>query len=449
MQKRYLIEDPLGSVRAALAGLSAAPGLTELDASSGRFYSKDGRSLLILATPKGDPFAGAAAEKSMAVIHRAELRLAELEPQMRLRPIGAHRYQQDAQGIVMHDVHWSAGLTPIFIVLIFIAFFRRLRLVLVALPPLAFGACVAGGVAGFIGRPVHGIVLAFAAACLGLSIDYTIHLLAAQSQRARPRSLPAAARRIGQSLALAAASTVGGLFALSLSSVAALQQMALLAVGAVAGAFVGNLLWVPILLPRLGREVPGSLIRRGPWGAAVGLAARRPGAVTLGAVILGAGFSVLATGTTVDGDLRHLDTHTPAAVADEAAFTAAFGDLSTTALALCSGASVDATLRAAEHAGTILRAHGVTRILSPTLVAPSRRPSRGAAAPGAAPTTAPASTPPPSPSVSAPAPSRRSKRTCAPSATAPPSPPGPPSKPCPACWDDRSSRVPAPTGATA
>ena len=48
---------------------------------------------------------------------------------------------------------------------------------------------------------------------------------------------------------LAAASTLLGLAALSLADVPALRQMALLAGSAVVGAFAGNLLWIPILLP--------------------------------------------------------------------------------------------------------------------------------------------------------------------------------------------------------
>lgn len=374
MQKSFLLRDPIGSLAAALAPLSNAPGLSELDASSGRFYSRDGTSLLLLVSPKGDPFAGKDAARSMAVIARARARLAETEPEMVLRPIGAHRYQEDAQSMVRRDVYLSAGMTLVIIIAIFVAFFRRLRLALVALPPLAFGACFAGGVAGLWGVAVHPIVLAFAGACLGLSIDYTIHLLASyagSSEASADARLCAAARRIGSSLALAAASTVAGLFALSLSSVPAMQQMAVVAAAAVIGAFVGNLIWVPILLPVLAPQLAPAPVRRGPWSAVVRVASARPATVVAVAALIGLLAFVPLRDMRIDGDIRNLDTHTAAAIADETAFATAFGDPTTAALILVEGANMAATLERVERATDILRGHRVSKIMSPSIVAPS------------------------------------------------------------------------------
>ncbi|MEE8409189.1 MAG: MMPL family transporter [Myxococcota bacterium] len=371
-RREHLMRDPIGSVAAALGRLSAAPGLPGLDASRGRLASRDGRSLLVVARPKGHPFRGVDAAATMAAVDEARRAVGEVAPNVVIRPIGAHRFAHDAEQLVRRDVHWSAGLTLVCILLIFVAFFRRPRWVIVALPPLATGALVAGGVAGLIGEPLHGIVLAFSAACLGLSIDYTIHLLAAVGGSGDDIrvALPAAARRIGGSLALAAASTVAGLAVLASSNIPALSQMAVLAAAAVTGAFVGNLIWVPILLPLLGGRATAPF-SDGPWFWAVRAARANPRWVVITALVLTAALAWLARGTRFDGDLRNLDTHTPEARADEAAFATAFGDPTHGALALIEKPTVDEALRRAEEVAAILAKAGIEHVLTPTVLAPS------------------------------------------------------------------------------
>lgn len=372
-RRGLLMRDPIDSLGTVLGLLSAAPGLPGLDATSGRLLSRDGTSILVLATPSGDPFRGADAAASMAAVEAAAVRVHEVAPDAVLRPIGAHRFAHDAERMVRHDVHTSAGLTLVLILGVFVAFFRRPRLVLVALPPLAFGAAVAGGVAGVLGEPVHGIVLAFSAACLGLSIDYTIHLLAAASAPGATIAdeLPVAARRVGGSLTLAATSTLVGLGALLFAHVPALRQMALLAGGAVVGALAGNLLWVPILLPRLGSRLKPVRVERGPWSTSVAAAQAHPWLVVTGAAALGICLAIPAMHTTFDGDLRNIDTHTAAAQADERAFESTFGDAGQAGLVVVEAGDLDTALARAEAVEAALQSAGLAQILSPTVVAPS------------------------------------------------------------------------------
>ena len=374
LQKSFLLGDPLGSTVAALKSLDNAPGLTKLDATSGRFYAREGHRILIIAKPKGAPFAGDAAARTMEHIDRVRLDLGRRFTGVAMHVIGAHRFAYDAQQTIMHDIHLTFSLTLVSVIVIFVAFFRRLRLVWLALPPLLFAAAIAGGVAGGLGKPIHGIVLAFSAACLGLSIDYTIHLLAAfAGEEGDMRSrLIKGSGRIGNSLILAAVSTTLGLGVLTLSHVDALAQMALLASVAILAALVGNLIWLPLIAPRLIRTMapPDSL--RGPWVFAVELAKRRPRALTAAAIACAAGLVLAAQHTTIDGDLHNLDSRGPEAQADIRGFENAFGNADTTSLAVAEAPTLDEALVIAHRAYEKLRDLGIERILSPTFIAPPK-----------------------------------------------------------------------------
>jgi len=374
VSKPFLLGDPLGSMKAALQGLGTAPGLSKLDVSSGRFLSADGQSLLIVAHAKGNPFAADDAGMTMDVVDAATRGLAAIAPHIVVRPIGSHRFATDAARMVKHDIHVNTLTTALAIIAIFLIFFRKPRLILVAFPPLLFGTALAAGAVGLVGRPVHGIVLAFAGACLGLAVDYTIYLMTTAAAVGGPprEALPEVARRIGGALNLAMATTVAGLLALLVSRIPALRQMGLVAIAAVFGSYLGALLWVPIILPLLAPRAPASTTLRGPWTWALRQAVTRPRLVLAVAVAVAAVFGGFGFRTELDGELRHLDTHTPQGDADLAAFTRSFGDAATAGLTLIEAESLDVGLERARVAEQALRRAGIERVLSVTAVAPPR-----------------------------------------------------------------------------
>ena len=373
VDKGLAVRDPMGSIGQALAGVSNAPGLPRLDVSSGRFFSSDGSCLLMVAQPVGNPFAGSDAARSMERVAAAATAVQKVAPHVVLRTLGAHRFTHDAEGLIRHDVHFGVVTSLVAVLLIFLLFFRRLRLIAVALPPLLFGSCIAAGVAGLLHAPAHGIVLAFAGSCLGLAIDYTIYLMAtvAQVGGGARTALPVAARKLGSSMHLLVGTTVIGLSTLCFSRVVALQQMGLIAVGAVGGAFIGALIWVPIILPLVAPAGEMPPLRSGPWTVAVRFSLAHPRPVVVGAIVLASVFAWLSLGTRIDGDLTHLDTHRPEAIADENRLVQAFGDPGRSALALVEARDLDTALSMAEQVASRLRELGIAEVQTPSSFAPS------------------------------------------------------------------------------
>ncbi len=372
IEKQFLLADPFGSLGESLGALGAAPGLPKLDASSGRFFSADGGSLLIVAEPVGNPFGGSDAARTMAVMAQAEQALQAVAPEVTLRVIGAHRFTHDAESYVRHDVHFGVITSIASILLIFWIFFRSVRYIVVALPPLLFGAAAAGATAALLREPVHGIVLAFAGSCLGLAIDYTVYLMAATAEvgGGARQALPRAAYQLGKSLHLLVGTTVIGMSVLLASHVKAMQQMGLIGCVGVAGACLGTLLWVPILLPLVSPSGSMPPVPDGPWSTIARLGARSPRPVLVAIGLLAVGLLAASFNTRIDGDLRNLDTHTARAQEDERRFVEAFGDPGSSALALIEASTLDAGLATAEATTTLLKQHGVHRVLSVSGLAP-------------------------------------------------------------------------------
>lgn len=372
LQKSYLMRDPLGSMGAALSNFSSIPGLPRLTTDTGRFLSADRNSLLIIAAPKGAPFSSHDAKATMAVIDSIPSALRTVSPHVVVRSLGAHRFTRDAEKIISHDVHFSVITSLIGVLLIFVTFFRRPILIFAALPPLLFGAAVALGAAGLMGTPIHAIVLAFAAACVSLSIDSTIHLVSTVAACGHDTrlALPVAAQRIGPSLSMVMTTTVAGLLALMFSQVGAMRQMGFLSAIAVVAAFVGTLLWVPIVLPLLTRHTAAPPLVHGPWTWAVEFSTRHPKVIVAGAAVVAVVFGTLALNARIDGDLRNLDTHTSFAQADEAAFIASFGDPGSSALALVEGPDLQNVLESAQRVADVLHEEGALRVLSITTFVP-------------------------------------------------------------------------------
>ncbi|MCK5689523.1 hypothetical protein KAI87_09655, partial [Myxococcota bacterium] len=185
-----------------------------------------------------------------------------------------------------------------------------------------------------------------------------------------PSALRAAFEKISPSLGLAMASTVFALLILATAQVPALRQMALIGSSAIVGSFLGNLLWLPVLIPSLAKSIrPPS--PDGPWSWGLRLARYSPRAVSFAAILLVIGALVGMQNLRVDGDVRNLDTRSPEAALDLKEFAAAFGDPESSALALVHAKTLDQALLKAEATTQLLTEHGANRILSPTLLAPS------------------------------------------------------------------------------
>jgi isopenicillin-N N-acyltransferase-like protein len=366
-------QDPLDVTGLALQQLRGVESPFAIQVVASHFLDQAGERAVLLVEPVVSTMEMG---PDAPLIQQLEAHLASCA--LPARYLGGHRIAAESASSVRDDVQRAAVLGVVAMLGLFLLGFRSLRPVVGAAAPLAL-ALVATMAAGAIVGPVHGISLGFAAALLGLAVDYWIHLyVAAQAREPAPgfeprlRAAQEALAEIGPALAMGAASTVGAFTVLLLSHYPVVQGLGAMGLAAAAGALVGTWLLGPLAFAALGgRRLPGLVV------------GRLPGWVRLVLVLVVAGALALVGESRFDGDPRNLLPPAAETQALEAELTARYGGFGTGGMVVIEGPDLGAVLDSADRAQQALgELSGVTAAgPSALLPGPTLRAARRAALP--------------------------------------------------------------------
>ena len=373
--EKNFLQDPLDVTGLALKQLRGVESPFAVQVVASHFLDPSGERAVLLVEPVvGTMEMGPDAP----LIQQIEDHLASCA--LPARYLGGHRIAAESASSVRDDVQRAAVLGMVAMLGLFLLGFRSLRPVVGAAAPLAL-AVAATLAAGAIIGPVHGISLGFAAALLGLAVDYWIHLyVAAQAQdpepsfSARLEAASAALREIGPALLMGAASTAGAFGVLLFSRYPVVKGLGAMGLAAAIGALVGTWLLGPITFAALGgRRLPGLRVGRLPgWSRMV-----------LVLVVMAA---LLAVGQSrFDGDPRNLLPPSDETQALERELTARYGGFGTGGMVVIEGPELGAVLDAADAAQAALGALTGVSAAGPSalLPGPTLRAARRAALPAA------------------------------------------------------------------
>ena len=349
--------DPLDLAGTALAALAARGGTTT---DGPLLRHADGRHLLLVLRVGFDP---ALLPQSRALLAAAEAACAPRADGVRLRIVGAYRHYRDNLDAVRRDLF--ASLPP---GLVLIALIRATLLPLRALPAVyapallgVVGALAAARVADLCGLgPMPLPLFGFAAAILGIAVDYGTHVALA-ARHGQTVRLP---------LALSFATTAVAFALLMTSTVPGLRLTGAMVVGGLFTALCGALWLTPRLLPTLTPGDPWARVSvpldRGSRGrlwprlvlAAALTAAAIPGALRLAP----------------ETDLRRFDASDPQAWADLDAVSQRWGAVEDAAFLVADADAADAALaRLAATRAALGLAPGLAERLVPTRAEQERR----------------------------------------------------------------------------
>lgn len=246
----YFLADPLGFSHGALMGLEAAGGAMGAKVEQGRLFSKDGRYGFIIAKIGFDPFEVERSAHFVDALDRAlkgALKEANVGNVL-FFAIGGVHFAAASAGAIRADVTQAFVLTCIGVALIFGLFFRRLRIVPVALLPGGVGVLVAAGLMGAAGVKIHGLTLGFSATITGISVDYVIHLLFRASRTEGDNSrvrIRTALKAILRPLILGCVTTVAAFLLVATSNFPGMRQLALFSSISVPVALLVTLFLIP------------------------------------------------------------------------------------------------------------------------------------------------------------------------------------------------------------
>ncbi len=343
--ERSFRQDPLDVTGLALQRLRGVESPFDVQVQAGHFLDTAGERAVILVEPVASTME--MGPDAPLIQQLDDLLAASALP---ARYLGGHRIAFESARSVRDDVQRAAVLGLLGLLALFVLGFRSLRPVAGAAATVTL-AVVATLAAGAVIGPVHGISMGFAAALLGLAVDYWIHLyVAAQARDPEPGFAPrlaaaqAALAEIGPALLMGAASTAGAFAVLIFSRYPVVQSLGAMGLAAAAGALLGTWLLGPVAFAALGGR-PLPRLRLGVLPPVV-----RPALVLLCLAAL-----VMVSFSRFDGDPRNLLPPSDQTQALEAELTARYGGFGTGGMVVIEGPELGALLDAADRAQQALQ----------------------------------------------------------------------------------------------
>jgi len=355
--QEYLLQDPLGLGRDALQGLEAVGRGQGARVERGHLVSLDGRYALVFLDLSFDALDVERAAPFVEQLDRAiggALKSAGASDVPVVSLGGVHFAAASATSLIS-DLKWSSIAITVLVAGVFLLFFRRLRLLPLALLPGLLGNAIAAGAMGFADQRVHALTLGFASTITGISIDYAIHLFhraLGETEGDTKARMKAALRAVVSPVTLGCATAVAAFLLVATSSFTSVRQLA-----AFAAISIGvSLLTALLLLPSLHRLVlggSGSGLRElserwSMWFVRLGGGAGAgPGRRTVVILVFAALAAIGAIGlsrATLSGDPKDLGYTPPELVARQDRLSKLFPGLADQALLVAEGSSRDEAL---------------------------------------------------------------------------------------------------------
>ncbi len=237
--KGQIAQDPLGLNNLALLKLRYLNPLPGVRIEQGRFLSDDRRSTLILADTSiliTDPVG------SRQLIDGFRLARAGLPKGVSATLLSGHPYTLANTEVIKGDMSRVLLLSGAGLLVVFLAFLRRLQALTVFILP--FASMVLGlVVTAFFYRPMSGITIGFGAVLLGITIDYGLHVYFALRRGTGPRTQLLTA--LSRPVLFGGLTTLVAFAVLLRSELPGQRQLAVFAVAGIVTALILALLVLP------------------------------------------------------------------------------------------------------------------------------------------------------------------------------------------------------------
>lgn len=337
--------DPLGvfdrPLRELARGLDALPGVSSRP--DGILLGAGGRRALALAEP-GFPATDLGASEALAARLAAAIEGVAADPEcrgVRVRTMGAHRATLDNARQIRGDVHRTAALGAAFSAALAFVAFGSLWPALLGLLPAVFGGAVALAAFALLRRPLDAAIAGFGGALVGLTVDYSVHVLF---------QLRAGGRAPWRALLMSAATTAAAFLALLASDLPGVRALGVFGAVSVTAAAA----FAAAVLPALARAPRARpLFDLAALVARVRSPARSRALLAAVAVLLVAAVPFART-VRFDGDPAHLSSLAPDTRADDEAIRGAWEPLFRRTIAVVHGRTLDEAAAANERVAALL-----------------------------------------------------------------------------------------------
>lgn len=221
--------------------------------------SSNGRFLFVLVTPKDSQQGFNPVGEAVQSIRRAVAQVSEQFPEVAAGVTGTDALEADEMVTVRGDVTRATFLSVVGVLLLFVVFWRGMRMPLFAMASLTAGVCWTLGFAALtIGR-LNVLSATFVPILIGLGIDFNVHLLARYTEARRQGSplegaLTQAMTKGGPVILTGALATAAAFFSLLLANFRGLVELGLITGGGILLCFGAAFTVLPALLVATGEN---------------------------------------------------------------------------------------------------------------------------------------------------------------------------------------------------
>ena len=329
MGPAYFALDPLGLAEFTTQSVGAAGDFAAFDlewGSGGRFFSRDHRSLLIVAEPALPASDYDFAVKLMAWlrprIDEAPGRDGEGDGSLRVTPVGAHAYAEQGRSLIQRDIRVASSVSVALNLLLCVAVYRWLPALLLTVLPTGLAILWTTGVISTYPGEINLISLGFIAIIVGLGDDQATYFFSrVPEEAAAGRSLSEAIRTTyvttGKSVVFCILTTSTSTIALAMAGFKGLADLGMLLSVGLLMLLVHTLVTVPALMRLMWSAFPVRVsgepfrILPGVALAAADLVTRFPRAVLIGGaallLALGAAIPSIQVSDSLEGITRRDD----------------------------------------------------------------------------------------------------------------------------------------------
>lgn len=362
-------EDPFGFSQVLLERFERLAGGYQGRLRDGHIVSEDGQLTLIFC--EAESSAGDT-DKGQELMDALDQAFESLPEGVTAHVVGAHRSSVDNANVVKSDLQWTIAGSAVAILILFLLVFKSLAPVFIAGVSAACGFVSAVGLSGWLGLELTAITLGMAAALLGITVDYSIHLCAAyfnsEDSMDGAKLAIRAKKEVFMPSAIAMVTTVLALLLLLNSNFTGMKTLAFLAAVSILSAFTVTMVFGPYLLVLLkGKRRDNSNLKHLAMLASGSKSAGWPVLVVVAVVLAGAGYGLRQL--QFEGDITKLDAKSDSTKASESLLNEKFGDaISGRTIIVAEGDSLQEALSVTEE----FQAHSaMADFRGPTLFLPT------------------------------------------------------------------------------
>ena len=243
--QRVLPNDPTGELLRLVETLA---GQAKPETRDGVWFSRDGKRALLLAQTKAAGYDLDAQERGIAAIRAA---FAEALPgsaaaEAKLLLTGPGVFSVSTRERIKDDAKRFALMATVLVATLLLALYRSVRVLVLALLPVASGALAGIAAVSLAFGSVHGLTLGFGATLIGEGVDYAIYLFTQLAPGVAPHST---LNRIWPTLRLGVVTSICGFSAMLFSGFPGLAQLGLFSIVGLLVAVTVTRSVLPALLP--------------------------------------------------------------------------------------------------------------------------------------------------------------------------------------------------------